>query len=159
MVLIKRPRARCELFEIRNLVPDRIYECWAHNNREAWRMARHRVWASSRGNQGLRRILQMVKGEQWPQVIEEAGYIETERQQQARAGDLERHRQDDAPQLAQLRAEREAAEEATHAARMVALRADQADRQLRRDALYARLGRNPPIRTIPTQCPDTREWI
>jgi hypothetical protein len=135
-----------------------VYEVWTTNEKRARHLGRFRQWAPGSSHEGLRRILR--PSEPWAVVDEEANYITRARERAQRAPEVTPQlTAADLEQLAQRRIEREAAEEAEHAERLVAMRADQADRRERRAALDARLGRHRPIFDLPTQAPDTGEWI
>jgi hypothetical protein len=147
-------RKRNKFFTIHDAATGLIFEVWAFNEKTALAFGRFRRWALSRNHEGLRRIL--TPTEPYPTLKEEANYLTAAREQAGRAATaLVKRKQVDS----QHRAERAAAEEAAYAARLVAMQADQANRRERRAALDARLGRTRPIPSLPTQDPDTREWI
>ena len=152
-----RPRKHT-LHEIRDTA-GRIFEIYClPNKKEAWRLAKHRLFASSPYHIGIRRILRVIDGEQWPVLEQEAAYITAARERADRAAatspsaaELKQRAQ----QLAQQ--QREAADAvATYTARTEALRADQ---RARRVTLDQRLGRIRPIPTLPTIDPATSAWI
>jgi hypothetical protein len=134
-----------------------VYECWTTTERVALSMGRFRQWATSPSHEGLRRVLR--PSEPYPVLDEEANYLVVAREQagkDARETALVAALKQRDPQR---RADREAAEDAAYAARLVMMRADQADRRVRRAALDARLGVRRPISDLPIQDPDTGEWI
>ena len=61
------------------------FEIWALDAKEATYFARSRKWAPTKSHVGIRRILRTIAGEQWPVVIEEAGYFTAAREKTARA--------------------------------------------------------------------------
>src|SRR5437667_8294888 len=83
-MLMPRPRKHT-LHEIRDTA-GRIFEVYClPNKKEAWRLARHRLFASSPYHIGIRRILRIIDGEQWPVLEQEAAYITAARERANRA--------------------------------------------------------------------------
>jgi hypothetical protein len=74
---------RNHFFEIRD--SSRIYEVWAPDEKEAASLARFKQWAGSKSHVGLRRILKIIPGEQWPVLVEESNYITAARKQTEQA--------------------------------------------------------------------------
>lgn len=149
-----RPRKHT-LHKIRDTA-GRIFEVYClPNEKEAWRLARHRIWATSDYHVGIRRILRTIPGEQWPVLEQEAAYITAARERADRAARATPPSAAEVEQLAQQH--REAADAvATYTARTEALRADQ---MARRDALDRQLGRHRPLPNLPTYDPSTLEWV
>jgi hypothetical protein len=63
----------------------RIFEVYClPNEKEAWRLAKHRLFASSPYHIGIRRVLRIIDGEQWPVLEQEAAYITAARERAER---------------------------------------------------------------------------
>jgi len=156
----RKQRRKNSFFVVTDTATGLIFEAWAPNEKSALNDGRFRRWARSPSHEGLRRILRVVPGEPYPVLDDEANYFALARERTARDAAME------AAILAELspqqRAKFEAAraaEEAAHAATLATMRADQAARRERRAALDARRGVQRPIFDLPTQDPDTGEWI
>jgi len=147
------------LHEIRDTA-GRIFEVYCPpNEKEAWRLARHRIWATSNSHVGIRRILRTISGERWPVLEEEAIYITALRdgaEKKRASEELKRQAAAGAPERI---AKRKAAEDAAYVLRVEQMCIEREIRRKKLEALDARLGRHRLLPNLPTYDPFTNEWV